>query len=430
MPSAIVVGGGIAGLVMARDLVLGGFEVTLLEASDHLGGKVARHTVAGLVLDAGAESFATRHDTVARLARQLGLGSDIAHPNPQGAWLQTAEGRTYPLPRTGILGIPGTPLAADVIEVIGFWAALRGQLDELMLGFVGSKEHSLGRLVRRRMGRRVLEQLVAPVTLGIHSRHPDELDVDVVAPGLRAAMLGTGSLSHAVRKLRDAAPAGTAVSGIVGGMFELVEALAGDLERFGVTVRLESPVTAVEASVVTLVDGQVIEADQVVLAAPLATTRQSDRTPAIVLATLVVDAPELDFAPRGTGVLVARGPSDAPFRAKALTHATAKWDWLAESAAPHRHVLRLSYDGAAAARVSDAQLRDQALRDANGLLGIALVEASVVAFARVEWSAPSTRLEPIDGVTLIGEGIAGTGLAAVIAQVRVASGRLLEEVEA
>lgn len=301
MPSAIVVGGGIAGLVMARDLVLGGFEVTLLEASDHLGGKIARHTVAGLVLDAGAESFATRHDTVAHLARQLGLGSDIARPNPKGAWLQTAEGRAYPLPRTGILGIPGTPLAADVIEVVGFWAALRGQLDELMLGFVGSKERSLGRLVRRRMGRRVLEQLVAPVTLGIHSRHPDELDVDVVAPGLRAAMLDTGSLAHAVRELRDAAPAGTAVSGIVGGMFGLVEALARDLERFGVTVRLESPVTAVEASLVTLLDGQLLEADQVVLAAPLATPLAtmgpSDRTPAIVLATLVVDAPSW-MAPR------------------------------------------------------------------------------------------------------------------------------------
>lgn len=430
MPSAIVVGGGIAGLVMARDLVLGGFDVTLLEASDHLGGKIARHTVAGLALDAGAESFATRHDTVAHLARQLGLGPDIARPNPQGAWLQTAEGRAYPLPRTGILGIPGTPLAADVIEVIGFWGALRGQLDELMLGFIGSKELSLGRLVRRRMGRRVLEQLVAPVTLGIHSRHPDELAVDVVAPGLRAAMLDTGSLAHAVRELREAAPAGTAVSGIVGGMFGLVEALVRDLERFGVTIRLESPVTAVEASLVTLLDGQLLEADQVVLAAPLATTGPSDRTPAIVLATLVVDAPELDCAPRGTGVLVAGGRSDVPFRAKALTHATAKWDWLAERATPHRHVLRLSYDGAAAARVSDAQLRGQALLDAGGLLGIALLEASVVAFARVEWRAPASRPEPIDGVVLIGEGIAGTGLAAVIAQVRVASGGLLEEVEA
>lgn len=426
MPSAIVVGGGIAGLVMARDLVLGGLDVTLLEASDHLGGKVARHTIAGLDLDAGAESFATRRNIVADLARQLGLGAEIARPNPQGAWLQSAEGRAHPLPRTGILGIPGTALAADVIEVVGFWGALRGQLDELMFGFAASKERNLGRLVRRRMGRRVLEQLVAPVTLGIHSRHPDELDVDVVAPGLRAAMLSSGSLSHAVRTLREAAPAGTAVSGIVGGLFGLVEALARDLERFGVTVRFDSPVAAVNASTVTLVDGDTLEADTVVLASPLVAAG----APAIVLATLVVDAAELDAAPRGTGVLVAHTPSDSQLQAKALTHATAKWDWLAARVAPHRHVLRLSYDGAIADKVTDTRLREQALHDAGALLGVTLAEASVVAFARVEWSAPAGRPEPIDGVTAIGEGVAGTGLAAVIAHVRLESGRLLEDAEA
>ena len=426
MPSAIVVGGGIAGLVMARDLVLGGLDVTLLEASDRLGGKIARHTVAGLDLDAGAESFATRRDTVAGLVRQLGLESAIVQPNPQGAWLQAADGRAFPLPKTGILGIPGTALAADVIAVVGFLAALRAQLDELMFGFAASKERNLGRLVRRRMGRRVLERLVAPVTLGIHSRHPDELDVDVVAPGLRAAMLATGSLSLGVRTLRNAAPAGTAVSGIVGGMFGLVEALTGDLERFGVAVRLGSAVAAVDASTVTLVDGAILHADTVVLATPLVAAG----APAIVLATLVVDAPGLDAAPRGTGVLVARDPADTQLRAKALTHATAKWEWLAAKMASHRHVLRLSYDGAAAAETSDARLREQALLDASTLLGVTLAEASVVAFARVHWSAPAGRPEPIEGVTAIGEGVAGTGLAAVIAHVRMESGRLLEGVEA
>jgi hypothetical protein len=81
------------------------------------------------------------------------------------------------------------------------------------------------------MGRRVYSSSwVAPVTLGITLRHPRRLDVDVVAPGLRA-MLSTSSLSHGVRTLQ-AAPAGTAVSaGIVGGMFGLVEALARATSR-------------------------------------------------------------------------------------------------------------------------------------------------------------------------------------------------------
>lgn len=56
----IIVGGGIGGLVLARRLVLGGRSVLLVEAGESLGGTVARHTVAGIELDAGAESFATR----------------------------------------------------------------------------------------------------------------------------------------------------------------------------------------------------------------------------------------------------------------------------------------------------------------------------------------------------------------------------------
>jgi oxygen-dependent protoporphyrinogen oxidase len=423
MPKAVVVGGGMAGLVMARDLVLGGMEVTLLEASDRLGGKVARHTVAGLLLDAGAESFATRRGTVAELARQLGLVDAIVRPDPQGAWLQGVDGRALPMPKTGILGIPSVPLAADVIAVIGFRAALRAQLDALMFGFIGSKERTLGRLVRRRMGSAVLERLVAPVTLGIHSRHPDELDVDVVAPGLRRAMIGAGSLAHGVRELREAAPAGSAVSGLEGGIFRFVEALTRDLDRFGVAVRLSTPVAAVEATSVTLEDGERIEADRVVLATSLAPT---GGTASIVLATLVVDSPELDAAPRGTGLLVARG--SAQIRAKALTHATAKWAWLAGRAGGHRHVLRLSYD-AADADVPLDELRLRARRDAEALLAVTLPDSSVIDFARVEWAAPPAAPLPIEGVTLVGEGVAGTGLAAVIAQARLESGRLLEEVE-
>ena len=38
-PSAIVVGGGLAGMVAARELAVRGWRVTLLERSGRLGGK-------------------------------------------------------------------------------------------------------------------------------------------------------------------------------------------------------------------------------------------------------------------------------------------------------------------------------------------------------------------------------------------------------
>jgi oxygen-dependent protoporphyrinogen oxidase len=101
----VVVGGGAAGLVAAREIARPGFEVTVLEARRQLGGSVARHELAGIVLDAGAESFATRGGHVAALIEDLGLADDVVTPLAAGAWLQLPD-RAVPTPKAGILGIP------------------------------------------------------------------------------------------------------------------------------------------------------------------------------------------------------------------------------------------------------------------------------------------------------------------------------------
>jgi len=420
----IVVGGGIAGLVMARELALGNVRVILLEASDRLGGTVTHHSVGGILLDAGAESFANRGGTVAALATDLGLASEIEQPRPAGAWLWAA-GIARPLPATSVLGIPASPLAQDVIDVIGMRGALRAFLgDALLPATVGAKEATLGGLVRRRMGTRLLEGLVTPVAGGVHSLHPDSLDLDRVAPGLRTALQREGSLARAVGSLRAAAPAGSAVSGIRGGIHRLVDELAADLERFGVDVRLGARATRIEPGSVT-VDGEVLEGSVVVAAPGLVGNPLEGRR--VVLATLVVDVPALDAAPRGSGVLVAADPNGASngtvssgVRARALTHATAKWHWLAERTGG-AHVLRLSYDGDA----DIPDLADQARADAAALLGTDIPPSAVRDFARVEWIRAAPSAAAVDGITMVGEAVAGTGLASIIGHAQAQAAVLL-----
>src|SRR5690554_3764316 len=99
----IVVGAGIAGLTAARELAMGGLSVLVLEETGAVGGKARAHAVAGVELDAGAESYATRRDTVAGLIRELGLGDELEQPSPDGAWLYGADGSAHPLPSTGLL---------------------------------------------------------------------------------------------------------------------------------------------------------------------------------------------------------------------------------------------------------------------------------------------------------------------------------------
>ena len=394
-----IVGGGVAGMVVARRLAMAGRSVTLVEESDHLGGTVSRHTVGGIDLDAGAESFATRGGTVAALAAEIGLGDQIVTPAAAGAWLQPALGPAVAMPATNLLGIPGTPLAADVIAVIGQWSAIRAELDAIIPSLWARKSLTLGALVRRRMGSGVLEKLVAPVVHGVHSLHPDDIQLDRAAPGLRAAFAREGSLAAAVRSLRDAAPAGSTVAGIRGGMHRLAGELAADLETYGVQVQLGRTVQPGS------IDGAVVMAAPV---DPSAGRR-------IVLATLVVDAPELDSAPRGSGLLVAAGATG--ITARALTHATAKWEWLRERAGG-RHVLRLSYD------VEPESLHVTALHDASALLGVRLDDSSVVDFARVEWMRPAASGATVAG-TRVGESVAGSGLAGVIRQAETTAEELL-----
>jgi len=503
MKDVLVIGGGVAGLVAARECAHLGLSVLIVDAGDTVGGVVAAHEVAGLVLDSGAESFAVRGNTVAGLVADLDLTDQIVEPNPAGAWLHlpalTAAGEpvSVPMPKAGVLGIPGTPLAADVVRAIGWSGALRAYADRLIPVLKIGRERSLGELVQKRMGSRVLERLVSPVAGGVYATAAVDLDVDVVAPGLNRALTTAGSLSGAVTALRTMAPAGSAVRGLRGGMHHLVEALVADLDRYDVEIRTGRAVTgltpvdtatdAAEAAggnhgtvrrwVATLTadaDGAAatptddtgtddastaatastagtVEARQVILATPAASALALlaplggafaelagldwPQPAAVELATLVLDAPVLDTHPRGTGVLVAAGTPGVT--AKALTHVTAKWAWLAELTPAGQHVLRLSYGRAGAPvptlELSDDDLRNLAVRDAGAILGVELSVDQVRGFARTLWRdglSPATlgaterirrvrdTVEQTPGLDVTGGWLSGTGLASVIPDAR------------
>ena len=74
----VVVGGGVAGLVAARELAATGRDVLLLEGSAQVGGKLRTAQVAGLAVDVGAEAMLARRPEGVELAREL--GADVVHP--------------------------------------------------------------------------------------------------------------------------------------------------------------------------------------------------------------------------------------------------------------------------------------------------------------------------------------------------------------
>ena len=472
----VVAGGGIAGLVAARECAKVGLHVTVLEASEVFGGVVRSEEVGGLTLDVGAESFATRGGVVRALLDDLGLGDAVVSPNPAGAWVAGVPGvGAAPLPKGGVLGIPDNPFAPDVRRIIGWSGTWRAYLDRLRPPLTIGHQRSLGILVRTRMGARVLDRLVAPVTSGVYSARPDDIDVDLAAPGLNAALTRTGSLSGAVAELRlgraatarpadapasdvpvaaasDGAAAprtpapGGAVQGIAGGMARLVDALVAELRDLGVELRTGVAVEALAPVdggwlATTSADAEPVRADAVIVALPEGPARAllapvvpslevgDPVAPVVEVVTLVLHAPVLDDAPRGTGVLTVPGSHVA----KALTHSTAKWDWVRDATEPGVHVVRVSFgaqgeEPATAALDDDAAAR-LALSEAAAMFGVELPASALRASRRVryvqsqpaatigraaETAAARGAVSAVAGLGVTGAWIAGTGLAQVI----------------
>jgi phytoene dehydrogenase-like protein len=88
---ALVVGAGLAGLSAARHLTAAGMAVTVLEASQRIGGRMARHELDGFRLDYGHQLLNT---SVAELGRLLDLKRLQLRPLGPGV-LVHGGGRTY-----------------------------------------------------------------------------------------------------------------------------------------------------------------------------------------------------------------------------------------------------------------------------------------------------------------------------------------------
>ena len=330
-----------------------------------------RRDVAGLTVDVGAESFATRGGHVRALVEELGLGDDIVTPKPGGAWLAGLPGAAPRRCRRA--GCSASPRTRSPKTSAGSSAgAARGAPTSTGCGpsLTIGKERSLGRLVRTRMGDLVLDRLVAPVTSGVYSADPDDIDVELAAPGLNAALTRTGSLSGAVALLRggrtDGARAARSRASPAGCRGSSTRSRRGwpnsaprsawrrPVEIGRARRRRPTRAAAGRRGWTVRTADEDLHADQVVVAASESAARRllaaligagRRRSPRPARARRHARARRPGARRRAARLGSAHG-ARAATAAKALTHATAKWAWLRDAATaqhPHRHVVRVSF---------------------------------------------------------------------------------------
>src|SRR5690606_16864653 len=110
MTSFLVIGGGIGGLAAADEILRRDptAEVTLLEGTDRVGGKIRAGSVAGVTVDVGAEAVLARRPEALELMEHAGLGALVVHPTgaPAQIW---SRGRLLRVPPRTLLGVPADP---------------------------------------------------------------------------------------------------------------------------------------------------------------------------------------------------------------------------------------------------------------------------------------------------------------------------------
>jgi len=361
-----VVGGGIAGLAAAWELVGAAPEarVIVFEGEARYGGKLRTEAFAGRDVDLGPDAFVARRPEAVTLCAELGLADELVAPGTRQAYVW-ARGRLRLLPAGLALGVPTRlgPLArSGICSPAGL---VRPALDLLRRAHgatpAGSpapgSDAAVGEVVSRRLGREVTTRLAGPLIGGIHAGTVDTMSTAAVFPALLEADRRPGSLMRALRTtMAPAAPAAPGAGGgeaapvfltLRGGLGRLVDTLTAALEERGVELRRGAPVRELARAAsgsdrawTIRTDADEESVDGVVVAVPAtaaaALMRPLDASLADALAAITYSSVTLvtlrladDAVPRpldGSGFLVPRGigPGPAPLLT-ACTWLTSKW---------------------------------------------------------------------------------------------------------
>ena len=183
----VVIGGGISGLAAAHRLLELGQskQVTLIEASDRLGGTIQTTHRDGFLLERGPDSFISEKPQAVALAKRLGLESRIIQTNEKyRRSFIVRNGRLRPVPEGFQLLAPSRIwpfIASDIFTVTG---KLRMAADLFLprKGTNGTKDESLASFVRRRLGSEALERMAQPMVGGIYTADPETLSLRATLP--------------------------------------------------------------------------------------------------------------------------------------------------------------------------------------------------------------------------------------------------------
>jgi len=238
----IVLGAGISGLTTAYLLHKDGYDVTVLEKNDKVGGSIETVIENGLLFDRGPNSALETTPLIAQLVDELNLSEQFIYASKKG-------NKRYILRNNKLHALAISPPAFIKSKLFSGKAKLR----LLKEPFVGKSRdgyyQSIAEFVTRRLGQEFLDYAINPFVAGVYAGNPEDLSVKSAFPKLYALeeeygglIIGTIRSIRKRKKRKEQSKQSAKMLSFKDGMKVLPEAIANHL---GSRVKLNAEVVSI-----------------------------------------------------------------------------------------------------------------------------------------------------------------------------------------
>ncbi|MCZ8520463.1 MULTISPECIES: protoporphyrinogen oxidase [Paenibacillus] len=392
MRTVVIIGGGITGLSAAYYLNQmtqapnAGVRIILIESDERLGGKIRTLQDGGFLMETGADSIVTRKENAAEFIEELGLGGEVVY-NATGKSYIHVDGELKQIPEDTVFGIPLSLESLAKSTLVSAEGKVEALKDWYTPNETFTKNDSVGSFLEHFLGRELVEKQIAPVLSGVYSGNLTDLTIASTLPYLIEYKNEYGSLIRGLseNKMKFKGTGSKKFMSLKNGVSALIDRLEERLAGSGVDivkgVRAETIRRDGERYLVTLADGAVLEAHDIVLSTLHSTARQllqdealdedfdKLKNSSLISVYMGFDMADSELPKDGTGFIVSE---HSDLSCNACTWTSRKWEHTSEG---RRLLVRLFYKNSKPVYeqlkgMTDEELLQAALEDMRKSLGL------------------------------------------------------------